>query len=419
MEPEIRNVRLAAAGLRRIEWAEQQMPVLREVRTRFEQEKPFDGVRIAACLHVTSETAILLKTFQAGGAEVALCASNPLSTQDEVAAALVRDCDIRVHAMRGESTQQYYAGIQAVLADNPTLLVDDGADLISTVTARFPAVTERVIAGLEETTTGVARLRTMHRQGVLKFPVFAVNDAYTKYLFDNRYGAGQSTVDGILRATGVLLAGKTVVVAGFGMCGRGIAARMKGLGAKVIITEVDSIKALEAAMEGYDVRPMIEAAALGDIFITATGNTDVLRREHFMAMRDGAFLANSGHFNVEICIDHLSELASDINRDVHTHADEFVLEDGRSLYLLGEGRVINLAAADGHPACVMDMSFSLHALTAEYAVRNADKLRPRVHPVPKDIDRLVARMKLATMGIRIDELTSRQKDYLASWQEGT
>jgi adenosylhomocysteinase len=395
------------------------MPVLDRIRARFEDEKPLEGIRLSACLHVTAETANLTRVLQAGGAEVVLCASNPLSTQDDVAAALVRDFDVPVFARRGASTAKYYEHLALALAHKPQVTMDDGADLVTGILTKEQSLAPDVVASLEETTTGVMRLRAMQRAGVLLFPVFAVNDADTKHLFDNRYGTGQSTVDGVLRSTGKLVAGKTVVVAGYGMCGRGVAARMRGMGARVIVTEVDPLKALEAAMDGYDVRSMSQAAPRGDVFVTVTGNTDVLRGEHFRVMKHGACLANAGHFNVEINIDDLSEIASDIKRDVHECVDEFVLEDGRSIYLLGEGRLINLTAAEGHPACVMDMSFSVQALTAEYAVKNRARLKPRVHKVPRDIDRLVAALKLESMGIRVDQLTARQKQYLASWREGT
>jgi adenosylhomocysteinase len=419
MNSDVRNMRLATQGRKRIEWAAQDMPVLGRIREQFEAEKPLAGVRMAACLHVTAETANLMRTLRAGGAEVVLCASNPLSTQDDVAAALVRDFETAVFAVRGATTEQYYGHIEAALDSRPNVTMDDGADLVTTILTKRDDLAGDMVASLEETTTGVIRLRAMQRGGVLKFAVFAVNDADTKHLFDNRYGTGQSTMDAILRATQMLVAGKMVVVAGFGMCGRGVAMRMRGMGAKVVISEVDPLRALEAAMEGYEVLPMSEAAPRGDLFVTVTGNTDVLRREHFEVMKSGAFVANAGHFNVEINIDDLADLASDIRRDVHESVDEFVLEDGRSVYLLGEGRLVNLAAAEGHPACVMDMSFSLQALTAAHAVRSAERLRARVYRVPREIDRRVARLKLETMQVRIDELTPRQKQYLSSWQEGT
>lgn len=419
MDHDVSNLKLAPQGHKRIAWAEQDMPVLRIIRERFEQEKPLAGVRVSACLHVTAETAHLMRVLKSGGAQVMLCASNPLSTQDDVAASLVKDDEIPVFAVRSESHQLYYQHLAAVLEQNPNLTLDDGADLVTTILTKRQDLAPNIIASMEGTTTGVIRLKAMSRQGVLKFPVVAINDADTKRLFDNRYGTGQSTVDGVLRATAMLVAGKTVVVAGYGMCGRGVAMRMRGMGASVVVTEIDPLRALEAAMEGFRVMSMSAAAAVGDLFVTVTGNTDVLRQEHFERMKHGACLANSGHFNVEINIDELSELAADINRDVHDHVDEFILEDGRSIYLLGEGRLINLAAAEGHPACVMDMSFSLQALMAEYAVKNESRLKPRVYNVPREIDKMVAKLKLESMGIQIDDLTSSQKKYLSSWEEGT
>jgi len=415
----IKDASLSKKGAEKVEWAENHMPVLRQIRERFESDHPLKDIRLSGCLHITTETANLARTLKAGGADVVLCASNPLSTQDEVAAALVKEFDIPVFAICGEDNDTYYKHIHSALDHEPNVTMDDGADLVTTILTKRTDLGKNIIASLEETTTGVIRLRAMEKEGVLKFPVFAVNDAQTKHLFDNRFGTGQSTVEGIIRSTGVLLAGKRVVVAGFGMCGRGVARRMKGMGAQVIITEVDPLRALEAAMEGFEVMSMEEAAPKGDIFITVSGNTDVLRREHFERMKDGAFVANSGHFNVEINIDDLADLADDIRRRVHDHVDEFILEDGRRIYLLGEGRLINLAAAGGHPACVMDMSFALQALTAEHAVANRDKLKAKVYSVPAKVDAWVARVKLETMGIQIDTLTPRQKEYLAGWQEGT
>jgi len=419
VEHQVKDLGLAAEGSRRIEWVEREMPVLGQVRERFARERPLQGVRLSACLHITAETANLARTLQAGGAELVLCASNPLSTQDEVAAALVKDYGISVFAVRGEDNETYYSHIKRALQHAPNVTMDDGADLVTTILTERTDLAPDIVASMEETTTGVIRLRAMEREGVLRFPVFAVNDAQTKHLFDNRYGTGQSTVDGILRATGMLLAGRTVVVAGYGMCGKGVARRMKGMGARVIVTEVDPLRALEAVMDGFAVMPMKRAASQADLIVTVTGDADVLRREHFEVMKDGTFLANAGHFNVEINIDELSELAEDIRRNVQPHVDEFVLEDGRRIYLLGEGRLINLAAARGHPACVMDMSFALQALTAEYAVQNRGRLEPRVYPVPQSVDAWVARVKLQTMGVRIDTLTARQKAYLAGWREGT
>jgi len=416
---DVKDTSLAEQGARRIRWVEGRMPVLRQVRERFARERPLEGIRMSACLHITSETANLARTLKAGGADLVLCASNPLSTQDDVAAALVEEFGIPVFAVRGEERDTYYEHINSALAHEPNLTMDDGADLVTSILTDRTDLAQGIIGSMEETTTGVMRLRVMGQEGVLRFPVFAVNDARTKHLFDNRYGTGQSTMEGILRATGVLLAGKTVVVAGYGMCGRGIALRMRGMGSHVVVTEVAPLPALEAAMDGFRVMSMNEAAPIGEIFVTATGNTDVLRREHFERMKDGAFLANSGHFNVEINIDDLSALARDIRRQVQENVDEFVLEDGRRLYLLGEGRLINLAAARGHPACVMDMSFALQALTSQYAVQNRGRLEPAVYPVPQEVDAWVARMKLESMGIRIDHLTPGQQTYLKSWKQGT
>ncbi len=419
MDCDINDPSLAERGRQRVVWADGAMPVLAEVRRRFEQEKPLEGMRVSACLHVTAETANLARTLMAGGAQLALCASNPLSTQDDVAAALVQEYGTAVFARRGEDNKTYYDHIKQALALEPNLTMDDGADLVTAILTKRTDLAPNLVASMEETTTGVNRLRAMEKDGVLLFPVFAVNDAMTKHLFDNRYGTGQSTVDGILRATEVLLAGMKVVVAGYGMCGRGLAMRMKGMGAHVIVTEADPLRALEAAMDGFSVMPMDCAAEQGELFVTVTGNTDVLRKEHFLKMRDGAMLANSGHFNVEISINDLSGLAEDIVRDVRPHVDEFQLENGKRLYLLGEGRLINLAAAEGHPACVMDMSFSLQALTAEFAVKNGAALEPKVYSVPEHIDRWIARLKLQTMGIEIDTLTEAQQKYMSGWQEGT
>jgi len=419
MQHDISDPTLADAGLRRILWADQSMAVLREVRRRFEQEKPLDGLRISCCLHVTAETANLMRTLAAGGADLVLCASNPLSTQDDVGAALVEHFETPVFARRGEDEETYYKHIAAALAHEPNLTIDDGADLVTAVLTERTDLADGIVGSLEETTTGVNRLRAMQRDGVLKFPVFAVNDAMSKHLFDNRYGTGQSTVDGILRATDVLIAGMNVVIAGYGMCGRGLAMRMKGMGAHVIVTEVNPLRALEAAMEGYQVLPMEKAAQVGDLFITVTGNADVLRKEHFEKMKDGALLANSGHFNVEINISELSDLAEDIERGVRREVDTFVLEDGRRLHLLGEGRLINLAAAEGHPASVMEMSFAVQALTSEYAAGSGGTLEAQVYAVPEEIDHWVARLKLQTMGISIDTPTARQQQYMSGWREGT
>ena len=419
MKSDIKDRSLAQQGARRVEWVEKDMPVLRQIRERFGAEKPLDGLRLSACLHITTETANLARTLKAGGADLVLCASNPLSTQDEVAAALAHEFDVPTFAIRGEDNDTYYAHVRSALAHEPNMTMDDGADLVTAILTDRTDLAPSIIASLEETTTGVIRLRAMEADGVLKFPVFAVNDAQTKHLFDNRYGTGQSTLDGILRSTRMLIAGKTIVVCGYGMCGRGVASRMKGLGAHVVVAEVDPLRALEAAMDGFQVMSVKQAAPHGDLFVTVTGCCDVLRREHFKEMKDGAFVANAGHFNVEINIDDLSDLAEYIVRGVADGVDEFVLENGKSIYLLGEGRLINLAAANGHPACVMDMSFAAQALTAEYAAKNRGQLEHRVLPVPEDVDRWVAEMKLKAMGIRIDKLTERQNQYMASWQEGT
>jgi adenosylhomocysteinase len=419
VDHDVKDLSLADAGRLRIEWAEQSMPVLRQVRERFAKEHPLRGIRLGACLHVTTETAVLMQTLKAGGADVALCASNPLSTQDDTAAALVRHYDIRTFAHKGEDNVRYYRHIESVLGIAPQITMDDGADLISQLhgEGRHDLVVN-VIGGTEETTTGVIRLRAMERDGVLAFPVIAVNDADTKHLFDNRYGTGQSTIDGIVRATNLLLAGKTVVVAGYGMCGRGVAARAHGMGAHVIVTEVEPLRALEAVMDGYQVMPMARAAEVGDVFVTVTGNTAVIRKEHFAVMRDGGILANSGHFNVEIQLDALAAMAQS-RRTVRPFVEEFVLAGGRRVYVLGEGRLINLAAAEGHPAAVMDMSFANQALAAEYMVTHGQRLAKKVYVVPREIDREIARLKLASMDVQVDDLTADQEAYLASWKHGT
>ncbi len=417
-EYDVKDLALAAAGRLRIEWAELSMPVLRQVRERFTREQPLKGIRLGACLHVTTETAVLMLTLKAGGAQLALCASNPLSTQDEAAAALVKDHDIAVYARKGEDHDRYYAHIAAVLATRPQLTMDDGADLISQLHGARKDLLGEVMGGTEETTTGVIRLRSMEREGILAFPVIAVNDADTKHLFDNRYGTGQSTIDGILRATNVLLAGRTVVVAGYGMCGRGVAARAKGMGAHVIVTEVEPMRALEAVMDGFQVMPMAKAAESGDVFVTVTGNTTVIRGEHFRLMKDGAILANAGHFNVEIDLDQLAALAT-ARRPMRPFVEEFTLPGNRRLYVLGEGRLINLASAEGHPASVMDMSFANQALAAEYVVKQGRTLERKVYGVPREIDLEIARLKLASMGVQIDDLSGEQRSYLASWTHGT
>lgn len=417
MRFEIRDPTLASVGRDRIAWAEREMPVLRQIRERFARERPLSGSRIAACLHVTSETAALVRTLMAGGGEVALCASNPLSTQDEVAAALAEE-GVRVFAVRGEDRETYYRHIQQALEIEPHLTLDDGADLVTTLHRERTDFLGTVVGGTEETTTGVLRLRAMAREGVLRYPIVAVNDAKTKHWFDNRYGTGQSALDGILRATNLLLAGRKVVVCGYGACGRGVAARARGLGAHVIVTEVDPLPALEAVMDGFAVMPSLEAARVGEVFVTVTGNRGVLRREHFEEMRDGAVLANAGHFNVEIDLDALQAM-SVRRRRVREHVDEYTLPDGRRLYVLAEGRLVNLAAAEGHPAAVMDMSFANQALCVEWLVRAGRDLPPQVYPVPEEIDRQVAALKLRAMGVRIDELTPEQRAYLESWWEGT
>ena len=415
---DIRDITLAPAGVRRIEWADRQMPVLRAIRERFARERPLAGLRIAACLHVTGETANLMRTLQAGGADVLLCGSNPLSTQDEAAAALVAEYGIPTFAIRGEDHDAYYAHIEMVCDHRPQLTLDDGADVIGVLHSARREQLGDVIAGTEQTTTGVMRLKALEREGKLAFPVIAVNEAQTKQLFDNRHGTGQSTLDAIMRATNTLIAGTRFVVAGYGWCGRGVAMRAKGLGAQVIVTEVEPIRALEAVLDGFAVLPMIEAAAIGDIFVTATGDRHVIAARHLELLRDGAIIANTGHFNVEIELPALRELAVS-SRTVRPLVEEFTLGDGRTVYLLAEGRLVNLAAADGHPATVMDMSFGSQALAAEYAVQHAGSLERRVYAVPPEIDREIARVKLSTLGVEIDELTADQQRYLASWEEGT
>jgi adenosylhomocysteinase len=418
VEHDVRDIAQAATGRLKIEWAEQSMPVLRSVRERFAKEQPLKGIRLGACLHVTTETAVLMLTLKAGGAQLALCASNPLSTQDDTAAALVKEYDIAVYAHKGEDHARYYRHIEAVLATRPQLTMDDGADLISQLHGGRKDLLGDVIGGTEETTTGVVRLRSMERDGVLAFPVVAVNDADTKHLFDNRYGTGQSTIDGILRATNILLAGRTVVVAGYGMCGRGVATRAKGMGAHVIVTEVEPLRALEAVMDGFQVMPMAKAAEVGDVFVTVTGNTTILSSDHFGRLKDGAIVANSGHFNVEIDLATLGAMARE-RRTIRPFVEEYTLQSGRRIYVLGEGRLINLAAAEGHPAAVMDMSFANQALSAEYMVKHGRTLEKKVHPVPREIDREIARLKLASMRVEIDELTPAQRAYLTSWTHGT
>jgi adenosylhomocysteinase len=415
---DVKDLGLADLGKRRIEWANQQMPVLQTIRKRFIKEQPLKGLRISACLHVTSETANLAITLRDGGAEVALCASNPLSTQDDVAACLVRDYQIPVFAIKGEDTDTYYSHINSALDHKPLITMDDGADLVSMLHTKRKELLGEVMGGTEETTTGVVRLRAMAHDKSLQYPIIAVNDANTKYLFDNRYGTGQSTIDGILRATNILLAGLNFVVAGYGWCGRGLAMRARGHGANVIVTEINPLKALEALMDGYRVMPMSEAARIGDVFVTVTGNKSVLAAEHFESMKDGAVVANSGHFNVEIDIPALERMASS-HREVRPFVEEYVVSEGRRINLLAEGRLVNLSSAEGHPASVMDMSFANQALSAEYMLRNAGTLERRVYPVPEAIDRQIAKLKLESKGISIDKLTPEQEHYLASWSEGT
>ena len=415
---DIKDKSLAEGGRRRIKWAEREMPVLRSIYERFVKERPFEGIRMSACLHVTTETANLMKTLQVGGADVLLVASNPLSTQDDVAASLVMHNEIPVHAVKGEDNLTYYKHINAAIDHQPHITMDDGADLVSTLHKDRREHLENVIGGTEETTTGVIRLRAMAADGALAFPVVAVNDAMTKHFFDNRYGTGQSTMDGIIRATNVLMAGKTFIVGGYGWCARGLAMRARGMGANVVVTEVDPLKALEAVMDGFRVMPMIEAAPIGDVFCTLTGDLNVLDKHHFQAMKDGAIIANSGHFNVEINIPALEEMAEEKIR-VRPMIDQYLLPDGRRLNLLAEGRLVNLAAAEGHPSSVMDMSFANQALSAEYMLKNAEQLKNQVYPVPDEIDQEIARLKLEAMEIKIDVLTPEQIKYLNSWEEGT
>ncbi len=414
---DVKDMSLAETGRRRIEWAYREMPVVRLIRERFTAEKPLQGIRISGCLHITTETANLALTLKAGGADTILCASNPLSTQDDVAAALV-DYGIPTNAIKGEDETTYYKHINTALDNKPHLTIDDGADLVSTIHTRRSELIDNVIGGAEETTTGIIRLRSMHNDGQLKYPIIAINDAQTKHFFDNRYGTGQSTIDGITRATNILWAGKKVVVCGYGWCGRGVTMRAKGLGAQVIVVEVEPVRALEAVMDGFQVMPLLEAARVGDIFITVSGDKNVIDKAHFQVMKDGAILANSGHFNAEINIPALEEMAKS-KRTIRDFVEEYAFPDGRSLYLLAEGRLINLAAAEGHPASVMDMSFANQALCAEFMVKNKGKLEIKVHPVPEEIDKEVARLKLRAMGVEIDSLTAEQQKYLASWEEGT
>ncbi len=414
----VKDISLANKGKLRIEWAAQEMPVLKSITERFKKEKPLKGIRVTACLHVTTETASLMETLKAGGAEISLCASNPLSTQDDVAASLVKNSGISVFAIKGEDTKTYYRHIKDSLSIKPQITMDDGADVVSTLHKEEKDLLKYVIGGTEETTTGVIRLKAMATDGALQYPIIAVNDAYTKHLFDNRYGTGQSTMDGIIRATNRLIAGSVFVIAGYGWCGRGVAMRAKGHGARVIITEVDPLKALEATMDGYEVMPIKDASRIGDIFVTATGNINVISKECFSVMKDGAIVCNTGHFNVEIDIESLKML-SKAKRIIRDYVEEYTLKNGKRIYLLGEGRLINLASAEGHPSAVMDMSFANQALCAEYMVKNAKKLQKTVYSVPEEIDKEIARLKLKAMGIKVDTLTPEQKKYLQSWEMGT
>jgi adenosylhomocysteinase len=415
---DVKDLALAEQGKRRIEWANQHMPVLQLIRKRFIKEQPLKGVRLSACLHVTSETANLAIALRDGGAEVVLCGSNPLSTQDDVAASLIRDYGIPTYAIKGEDNDTYYSHIAAAIEHKPQITMDDGADLVTTLVTKHPELVSNVIGGTEETTTGVIRLRAMAKDGTLKYPVVAVNDAMTKHFFDNRYGTGQSTLDGVIRATNLLLAGLKVVVAGYGWCGRGVSMRAKGLGADVIVTEINPTKAIEAVMDGFRVMPMNEAAKIGDVFVTVTGNKSVIAQEHFEKMKDGAVVSNSGHFNVEIDIPALERLSSG-KKVARPFVEEFTMKDGRRIYLLGDGRLINLAAAEGHPASVMDMSFANQALAAEYMTKHSKELKNQVYAVPEHLDQQIAKLKLESMSVSIDKLTPEQEHYLASWNEGT
>lgn len=418
MRYDIQSLTLAGQGKQRVEWADQDMPVLRQIRERFAKQKPLKGYKLSACLHVTAETANLMRTLQAGGADIVLCASNPLSTQNDVAAALVKYYKIPVFAITGEDNTTYYKHLTAAIAHHPNVTMDDGADLVSEILKKHPKLHQRIVASMEETTTGVIRLRAMEAAGVLKFPVVSVNDAACKHFFDNRYGTGQSTLDGIVRATDVLIAGKNFVVAGYGWCGRGLADRARGMGANVIVTEINPIRALQAAMDGFRVMPMEAAAKIGDVFCTVTGNINVIDAKHFRVMKDGALVSNSGHFNVELNLKALRRISKSVSR-VRQFVQAYHLKNGRTIHVLGEGRLINLAAAEGHPASVMDMSFAVQSLTTEWAVRNQQKLEARVYTVPEEIDDKVSRLKLKAMGIQLQQLTSEQKKYLASWEMGT
>ncbi|MEE8638436.1 MAG: adenosylhomocysteinase [Candidatus Margulisiibacteriota bacterium] len=416
---DIKDRSLASNGKLRIEWAERDMPVLAQVKEKFAKNQVLKGKKMSACLHITAETANLARTLKAGGADIVLCASNPLSTQDDVAASLVSDYDISVYAIKGEDNDTYYKHLVAAIEHSPVVTMDDGCDLVSTISAKYPKIAQQIVGSMEETTTGVIRLRAMERDGALKFPVFAVNDAQTKNLFDNRYGTGQSTVDGIIRATDFLIAGKNVVVSGYGWCGKGFAMRCKGMGANVIVTEVNPIKGIEAAMDGFRVMSMEQAAPIGDLFCTLTGNMHVLRPQHFKVMKDGAIICNSGHFDIEIDVKGLKKMAKEERKNIRNFVDQYILPDGRSVFLLAEGRLVNLSAAEGHPASVMDMSFSTQVLATEYAINKTGKLKPKVYDVPQEIENWVAAAKLKSMGIEIDHLTPEQEKYLSSWKEGT
>lgn len=419
MAYDIKDINLADKGKQRILWADKDMPVLAQIRKRFEKEKPFQGLKMSCCLHVTAETANLMRALTAGGADVLLCASNPLSTQDDIAASLCRDFGVEVHAIRGEDNETYYKHLASAIAHNPNVTMDDGADLVSEILKKHPELYDRILCSMEETTTGVIRLRAMEKDGVLKFPVIAVNDVQTKFMFDNRYGTGQSTLDGIIRATDILLAGKTFVVAGYGWCGKGLASRARGMGANVIVTEVDNIKALEAVMDGFRVMPMIEAAKIADLICTVTGDIHVIREEHFKVMKNGCVVSNSGHFDVEIDLVALKKIASKVEENVKPNVNAYHLSDGRVIYVLAEGRLVNLACAEGHPASVMDMSFATQALASEYAVKNKGKLDKKVYVLPHEVEQQIAATKLESMNVSIDTLTEEQVSYLNSWETGT
>lgn len=416
---DIKNINLAPEGKKRILWADKDMPVLAEIRARFEKELPFKGLKMSCCLHVTAETANLMRTVTAGGADVVLCASNPLSTQDDVAASLVKDFGVSVHAVRGEDNETYYKHLNAAIDHKPNVTMDDGADLVSEILKEHPELYDHIMGSMEETTTGVIRLRAMEKDGVLKFPVIAVNDVQTKFMFDNRYGTGQSTIDGIIRASDVLLAGKNFVVAGYGWCGKGLADRARGMGAHVIVTEVDNVKALGAVMDGFRVMPMAEAAKIADVICTVTGDIHVVRGEHFEVMKNGCLVANSGHFDVELDLVALSKMAVKTEKDIRKNVDAYHMKDGRVIYVLGEGRLVNLACAEGHPASVMDMSFATQALSSEYVVKNSGRLDKKVYVLPHEVEQMIASTKLGTMGVFIDILTEEQRSYLNSWESGT